>query len=85
MLKRIKRFFRELEPSVIREIIIVVIILIISVALSLPQFHEDMEALHRWEQAHQNARNMDGTMGDVMEIEAGEGPDILLENPDIIP
>jgi hypothetical protein len=56
-LRRIVNWIRELEPSVIREIIIIVIILIISVVLSLPEYRQDKENLRIWNQMHQDAQN----------------------------
>jgi hypothetical protein len=49
--KRIGAWIRDLSPSTIREIIVIVVILVISVLLSIPQFKEDMEELRIWEEA----------------------------------
>ncbi|MGE5614401.1 MAG: hypothetical protein ACM3XR_08340 [Bacillota bacterium] len=43
MFKRIFRGLGNLSPAEIREIIVIIIILCISIALSLPQLKEDME------------------------------------------
>jgi type II secretory pathway pseudopilin PulG len=51
---RLKHKLRNLEPATIREIIVVLIILIISIALSIPEFRADMEDLRRWEQARES-------------------------------
>lgn len=55
MFMRWKHRLVNLEPATIREIIMVLIILAISIALSIPQFRADMEALRRWEQARESA------------------------------
>jgi len=54
LFRHLKHRLRNLEPAAIREIIVVLIILVISIVLSLPQFRADMEALRRWEQARRN-------------------------------
>jgi type II secretory pathway pseudopilin PulG len=43
MFKRIFMKLNNLSPAAIREIIVIIIILCISIALSLPQLREDME------------------------------------------
>jgi hypothetical protein len=53
--RRIGAGIRNLSPSAIREIIVIVIILIISIFLSIPQFKEDREALRIWKETHMEA------------------------------
>lgn len=53
--KRIGAGIRNMSPSAIREIIVIVVILIISILLSIPQFKEDREALRIWKEAQRNA------------------------------
>lgn len=48
--KRIGANLKDLSPAAIREIIVVFIILCLSIALSLPQFREDLDAKRAWEQ-----------------------------------
>ena len=55
--KRIAAAIKRMEPSAIREIIIIVIILIISIVLSLPQYRRDVENLRIWNETHQDAQN----------------------------
>lgn len=56
--RRLKHRLGNLEPATIREIIAVVVILILAIALSIPQFRDDMEALRKWEQVHKHDANM---------------------------
>jgi len=63
LFRRIKSALRNMEPATIREIIIVLVILIISIVLSVPQFLADMEALRRWEQVHRNTGSYTDPVG----------------------
>jgi type II secretory pathway pseudopilin PulG len=60
---RLKNKLKDIEPATIREIIIVLIILIISIAISIPEFRADMEALRQWEQARENMENYIDSQG----------------------
>ncbi len=53
--KRIGAGIRNMSPSTIRELIVIVIILIISILLSIPQFKEDREDLRIWKEVQRNA------------------------------
>lgn len=46
---------KSLSPSTIREIIVIVVILVISILLSIPEFREDLESLRIWEEVQRNA------------------------------
>lgn len=63
LFRRIKSAIRNMEPATIREIIIILVILIISIVLSIPQFRDDMEALRRWEQVHRNTGSYTDSVG----------------------
>lgn len=55
--KRIGAYLKDLSPAAIREIIVVVIILCLSIVLSLPQYRKDLEAKKAWdtmEKVHEN-------------------------------
>jgi hypothetical protein len=58
-LKRIGANLKDLSPAAIREIIVVFIILCLSIALSIPQYREDVEAKRVWEQTEKARVNTD--------------------------
>lgn len=58
LFKRLGVYLKDLSPAAIREIIVVVIILCLSIVLSLPQYREDLEAKKVWdltEKVHESA------------------------------
>jgi hypothetical protein len=56
---RIAVKLKDLSPAAIREIIVVFIILCLSIALSVPQYREDMEAKRIWNQMEKFFENVD--------------------------
>jgi len=59
LFKRIGANLKNLSPAAIREIIVVLIILCLSIALSIPQYREDVEAKRIWEQMEKSRENTD--------------------------
>lgn len=53
--KRAGARIRNMSPPTIRELIVIVVILIISILLSVPQFKEDSEKLRIWNETQRNA------------------------------
>ncbi len=56
---RIGANLKDLSPAAIREIIVVLIILCLSIALSIPQYREDLEAKRVWEQTERVQDSVD--------------------------
>lgn len=54
VIRKIRETVRNMRPAMIREIIVIIILLAISVMLSLPQYRQDMEELRIWNENHKN-------------------------------
>lgn len=53
--KRARTKIKNMSPSTIRELIVIIVILIISIFLSIPQFKDDSEKLRIWNEIQKNA------------------------------
>ncbi len=56
---RIGTNLKDLSPAAIREIIVVFIILCLSIALSIPQYREDLETKRAWDQMEKAQEHSD--------------------------
>lgn len=59
LFKRISSNLKDLSPAAIREIIVVLIILCLAIALSIPQYREDVQAKRAWDQMEKARENAD--------------------------
>ncbi len=52
---------RNLSPAAIREIIVIALILCVSIILSIPQYHEDVEKERAWREMQKSMEMLDGS------------------------